>query len=240
MADETTTDSTQTTETQTQPEGSPSSDTTSQQIQASEGGSTLLTGGTDGGDQAGKPADADAGQGAEQTEADPRAAFYGAPEGDAGYELALPEGVEVDKSALEVITPIAKELNLSSEGLSKIASVYAEKVLPSVVERVNAELDQNITATRAAWATEAREQIGTDPTFDGKSYDDVLKVSAKTLDRFGGEEFRKYLDETGLGNHPAMLKVAYQIGKAISEDSFERGGATTTPKTSVEKFYGTT
>jgi hypothetical protein len=36
-----------------------------------------------------------------------------------------------------------------------------------------------------------------------------------------------------------MLKFAFLAGSAISEDTtFERGGSSTKPKTSVEKFYG--
>lgn len=250
MADVNTTDSTPTTETQTPAGVSPSSTTENQSTPPSEGeGGTLLTGGdnarsaSDGdtavgddgnsGDSAAAPDDTDA--------VDERASFYGAPEGDAGYELqGLPEGVEVDKEALDAVTPVAKELNLSSEGLSKIAGIYAEKVLPGVVERVNSQLHQDIAATHAEWATQAKQLVQEDPTFGGNPLPEVQGVAAKALDRFGGPEFRKFLDESGLGNHPAMLKFAYQAGSAISEDSFERGGSPVTPKSSVEKFYGTT
>lgn len=227
MAEENTIDSTPTTE-------APQADLPSSTTEApTADGGTLLT--KSGDDAAPDTPSADG-------EPDPRAAFYGAPEGDdAAYELAgLPEGIEIDAEALAAVSPIAKELNLSNEGLSKIAGVYAEKVLPSVVERVNNELQQNITATRADWATQSQEAIKSDPTFEGKGLDDVRKVSAKALDRFGGEKFREYLDETGLGDHPAMLKFAYQAGMQIAEDTtFERGGSATTPKSSVEKFYGT-
>ena len=230
MADVSTTDSTQTTEAVTPAVAQPSSTTEQASTSETTNGGTLLTGSD--------TTEQDSGDG----EPAAWAAFHGAPEADSAYELTgLPEGTEIDAASLAVITPIAKELNLSNEGLSKIAGVYAEHVLPSVVERVQSELENNITATRAEWETQAKEQLKTDPAFEGKSLDVVRAMSAKTLDRFGGKEFREYLDETGLGNHPAMLKMAYLVGTQIAEDTtFERGGANTTPKSSVEKFYGAT
>lgn len=226
MAEENTTDLTPTTGAPPETNPAEASSSTTETSPPETGGS-LLTGGEEGKTE-------------ETAEPDPRAAFYGAPEGDAAYEISgLPEGVEIDAEALAVVSPIAKELGLSNEGLSKIAGVYAEKVLPSVIDRVNTELQAGIVATRAEWAQQAMEAIKTDPVYEGKGLADVRKVAAKAIDRFGGEDFRKYLDETGLGDNPAMLRLAYGVGSQIAEDTtFERGGTTTTPKTSVEKFYG--
>lgn len=166
------------------------------------------------------------------------AELFGAPEG--AYELeGLPEGTTVDTKALEAIEPVARELGLSSKGLSKIAGVYAEKVLPQVVEGFSEELERNVVAQRAAWATEATELVKTDEIFGGRPLPEIQQVSAKALDRFGGADFRKFLDETGLGNHPAMLKFAYSAGSAISEDdTFERGNSAPKPKSRTEKYYG--
>lgn len=166
------------------------------------------------------------------------AKLFGAPEGD--YEVTgLPEGMAVDKVALEVFTPVAKELGLSNEGMSKVVSVYAEKVLPIVTQQVVDGIQQDVVATHAQWATETNEMLKTDAAFEGKKLSEVQQVAAKTLDRFGGPDFRSFLEETGIGNHPAMVKMAYLVGTAISEDTtFERGNTAPKPKTSVEKFYG--
>lgn len=243
MAEETTTDSSSTTPTPEAPapeavSPSPPSSTTQSETEAQPlaEGSTLLTGG--------QPAETETQTevepeqtAEEKAAADARAALFGAPEGD--YEVAgLPEGVEVDKDAVAALSPVAKELGLSNEGFSKIAQVYANQVLPKVTEQVTSAIQSDIAATHAQWATEATELVKTDPTFGGKPLTEVQQLSAKAIDRFGGEDFRTFLNETGLGNHPAMLKFAYQAGTAISEDtSFERGTSAPRPKTSVEKFY---
>jgi hypothetical protein len=167
-----------------------------------------------------------------------RAAFYGAPEGD--YEVKdLPEGMGIDQEALAAVTPVAKELNLSNEGFNKLTSLYATEILPKVQDKVVDGLQQDIAAKHAEWASQSMEMLQNDDMFKGLKLENVQQVAAKALDRFGGTEIREFLDQTGLGNHPAFLKAFFQIGTAISEDTtFERGGPATKPKSSVEKFYG--
>lgn len=164
--------------------------------------------------------------------------FHGAPEGD--YQLeGLPEGTVIDEEALAAISPIARELNLSNAGLSKIAGVYAETVLPKVVDNLTDGMQRDIAAQHAAWATETTDMVKTDAAFEGKTLKEVQQISAKTLDRFGGKDFRVFLENTGLGNHPAMVKFAYLAGQAISEDTtFERGNTPPKEKSRTEKYYG--
>lgn len=173
----------------------------------------------------------------QQTAADAKAALFGAPESD--YEITgLPEGMAIDTEALAQFSPLAKELGLSNEGMSKVAAAYAN-ILPKVTEGVVEGIQRDIAAQHATWATETLEAVKTDPAFAGKQLSEVQQTASKALDRFGGEAFRQYLNDTGLGNHPDMVKFAFLAGSAISEDTtFERGGVTTTPKSSVDKFYG--
>ena len=50
-------------------------------------------------------------------------------------------------------------------------------------------------------------------------YDVNLKTAKDALAKFGDEEAVKYLNETGLGNHPAMVKMLAKIGKGMLEDT---------------------
>ncbi len=166
------------------------------------------------------------------------AKLFGAPEGD--YEISgLPEGTVIDTEALAAFTPIAKELGLSNEGAAKIVGVYAEQILPKVAEQVVDGLQRDIAAQHAAWAGETLELVKDDAVFEGKPLADIQKIAAKALDRFGTPELREFLNTTGLGNYPGLMKFAYMAGSAISEDTtFERGGTAAKPRSTVEKFYG--
>lgn len=165
------------------------------------------------------------------------AELFGAPEGE--YEITgLPEGTVIDKAALAQFEPVAKELGLSNAGMSKVAAAYAD-MLPKLAEGFEADLQSRITAQQAEWASAAIEAVKTDPAFGGKPMSEVQQIAAKALDRFGGQEIREYLQQTGLGNNPAMVKFAFLAGSAISEDTtFERGGTIPTAKSRTEKYYG--
>jgi hypothetical protein len=48
-------------------------------------------------------------------------------------------------------------------------------------------------------------------------------VAKKALDAFGTTELRSLLNESGLGNHPEVIRFMFRAGKAISEDSMVTG-----------------
>ena len=187
----------------------------------------------------------------ETTEAATENPLFGAPEEGTDYTLkGLPKGVTIDSEALAAVAPVARELNLSNDGLSKLVGVYAETVLPRVTQQITDQVNTDVAALRSAWATDARaavlggtnaagETVTPDPIFGGKPLKDVQTVAARALDRFGGAEFREFIDANGLGNHPQMLRFAYQAGALIGEDTeLPRGGdPADKPKTREEKYY---
>jgi hypothetical protein len=192
-----------------------------------------------------------------------RAKLFGAPEGDAPYEITgLPEGMDIDKEALAAITPVARKLDLSNDGMSAIAQVYATDVLPGVAQRVVEGLNADALDKRKEWEGEARDLIagkgeplktlsGDKIDFGGRSLKEVQALAAKTLDKVAPAGFREWLDETGLGVHPQMIALAFSIGKdlvaedrelehADHADHGERGKGDANRKTgglSPSKFY---
>lgn len=195
------------------------------------------------GDGADKTADGDDKKADEAKDENP---LLGAPEGD--YTLTgLPEGTVIDTEALAALAPVAKEIGLSDAGMSKLAGVYAEKILPHVAEQIGADIATQAAAQAKAWDGETRLAIegdkanGTapDPAFDGKDFAAVRKDAARALDRLGTPELRQFLETSGLGNNPALVRFAYNAGKAIKEEGFDRGGTSSSePVTLQTALYG--
>lgn len=161
----------------------------------------------------------------------------GAPE---AYEIALPEGMVLDAEALEVAEPIFRELNLSNEAASKLAAAYPA-IAQKLTDRANQAVINEVVAQRAQWGKDALAdpEIGGSP----ETFDASKKQAAAGLDRLGfkaGHPFRTLLDETGLGNHPEMIRAWSRVGKAVSEDvEFHRTNAAgNEPKTIGQTFYG--
>lgn len=190
----------------------------------------------------------------QKAEREEREAMFGAPaEGEDYAVTGLPEGMEIDKGAVEALTPLARKLNLSNEGFSALAQVYANDVLPGVSKQIVDGINNDVVEQRKTWETETRNLIagkgdplktaaGEKIDFGGRSMKEVQALAAKTLDKIAPAGFRAWLDETGLGVHPQMIGLAFAVGKdLIAEDRdlepADHGGDGK-PKTSLRKSGG--
>lgn len=149
-----------------------------------------------------KPADGDA-------KPTPAALAFKAPEFDGMTDLGRSMW---NSQALETFTAAAKELGLSQENGQKLLGKLAPVLEAAQVEKYRADRD--------AWANESRG----DKEFGGDKLPENLAIAKKAIERFGGAELVKVLNETGYGDHPAVIRTFYRAGKAISEDKFVGGG----------------
>jgi len=150
----------------------------------------------------------------------------GAPE---KYEFKPAEGQELDTSALEQFEPIARELNLTNEQAQKMVDLYGTKIMP-MVQQQQAEAWQKTTEQWAA-DVKADKEIG------GDKLTANLSAAQRALEQFGDPELKEYLDSTGLGNHPALVKAFIKVGKAMSEDKVVTGGHESGGSDLISAFY---
>ena len=147
----------------------------------------------------------------------------GAPVVPEKYEFVMPEGVELDPAAAEEFSVLAKELKLDQATAQKVADIGA-KMAQKQAER-NAE-------TVKGWTTQSK----VDKEFGGDNLQQNLATAQKAIDTFGSKELKEMLTTSGLGNHPEIIRFAFNAGKAISEDGFMRSGSrTSTPDAPLEK-----
>lgn len=135
----------------------------------------------------------------------------GAPE---KYEFQAGEGVELDTEALKDFEPVARDLNLTNEQAQKLVDAYP-KILAGVQQR-QAEAWQ---AQTEQWASDVKA----DKEIGGDKLTANLSAAQRALDLFGTPELKEYLNTTGLGNHPDLVKAFVKIGKAMSEDGMVDG-----------------
>jgi len=137
-----------------------------------------------------------------------------APKAPEAYEFKAPEGRVFDSEVMASYSQVAKELNLSQESAQRLL----DAVGPKMAERQMAMIE----ATRNGWADNSKS----DREFGGEKLSENLGVAKKALDAFGTTELRTLLNETGLGNHPELIRFMFRAGKAISEDRMVSGSAT--------------
>ncbi|MBS8185774.1 peptidase [Klebsiella pneumoniae] len=144
------------------------------------------------------------------------------------YEFQAGEGVELDAEALKDFEPVARELNLTNEQAQKLVDAYP-KILAGVQQR---QAD--------AWQAQTEEWAATvkaDKEIGGDKLTANLGVAQRALDTFGTPELKEYLNGTGLGNHPELVKAFVKVGKAMSEDGVVTGKESG-QRSAAEVLYG--
>jgi len=137
----------------------------------------------------------------------------GAPE---KYELAPPEGFELEPETTAAFEGVARELNLTNDQANKLVPLGAQLVAKVQAQQAEAHQQQV-----AKWADEAKA----DKEYGGEKFDASLAVALKARDRFATPELKTLMDQTGLGNHPEMVRLFHRIGTAIADDSFVQAPA---------------
>jgi len=132
---------------------------------------------------------------------------------------------ELDPEVLTAFGDVAKELNLPQEA--------AQKVLDKVAPVIQAKQAKVIEQTKVEWANQSKS----DEEFGGESLTDNLDVAKASLDTFGTDALKSLLQETGLGNHPEVIRFMYRAGKAISEDSYVGNSEGAVGKSNVPKDF---
>ena len=155
----------------------------------------------------------------------------GAPEEYADF--TVPEGVVLDAEALAEATPILKEMGATQEQAQKLIDLQLKNTA-DVQEAVLQAQSKAWTDTLSEWK-DARE---TDTEYGKGNYDESIALARKGMRAFGEPALFQALEETGMGNHPELIRAFYRVGKAIGEDGINFGtGASEGGKTLADKLF---
>ena len=155
--------------------------------------------------------------GGKPTEETPK--VEGAPE---TYEaFAAPEGVELPTTVLDVFQGAARKLNLNQ----KQAQEFLNDLAP-VVAKQNSKI---ISETHQKAVTQWLKETKADTEFGGDNLDANLAIARRAMDpKIATPALRKLLDDSGLGNHPEVIRWMYRVGKNLAPDQKHISGATQT------------
>lgn len=128
------------------------------------------------------------------------------------YDFAVPEGMELDQDLAGKFSDVAKELGLNNDQANKVVGLYADQI-----QGMQSLQQEAWTKQVSDWEGELKS----DPDFGGAKFNENAEIAKIAVNKFGGDELKTALNETGLGNHPAVVKFMHKVGLAISEDTFE-------------------
>lgn len=146
-------------------------------------------------------------------------------------DFVPPEGVNIDAPVLTEFQSVARDLGLSQED----AQVIVDRLGPVVAKNNAVSVLSLARQASDAWIAAS----ATDTEFGGEKFAENAAVAKKTFDLFGTPELAKFLKDSGMGNHPEMVRWAYRIGKLIGPDDKFIGGqeALVRPKTAEEALW---
>ncbi|API59634.1 hypothetical protein BSL82_10150 [Tardibacter chloracetimidivorans] len=137
----------------------------------------------------------------------------GAPE--AYEDFTAPDGVTLDAEVLDEFKAFAKEHNLPQAEAQK----YVDTAIKLQEKWSQAQADA-IVEIRGDWLKSSQ----TDKEFGGDKLETSLATAKRGLEAYGSKELASFLDETGLGNHPEIIRLLVKAGATVSEDRFVAGG----------------
>lgn len=163
-----------------------------------------------------------------------RATFFnklGRPENPGGYGLVkpeLPEDMPYNEALEKEFREEAHKLGLSDQQAKGLFSWYHQNMT-----KANAEF----SAIRERNHKEAMETMQKEW---GNKFDENIELGRRAVNTFGGDELKQVLDESGLGDHPVMVKVFFNIAKKVGDDKLISGAPPKGDKTGLlDKIYPT-
>ena len=144
------------------------------------------------------------------------------------YEaVSLPENSLLSADTLAAFKQTAAQVNLPAESLQTWLS-YEENRLQSAAQ----EAEKNRRAEIENWARQTQETFGS-------QWQAEVSKAVRAADAFGGAPLRQLLEETGLGNHPVIVRTFHAVAQRICEDVTPGGAPSAqTDKTFTQALYG--
>lgn len=139
-------------------------------------------------------------------------------------DFELPDGMEMNAEALDEFKGIAKELGIKQEDAQRFVGLGA-KLVEAQAQKQAAEWQEKITE----WRKEVESAKGSK---------ELLVSATRAVKNFADDDVIEMLNTTGLGNHPAIVKMFAKIDKATGEDTFELGNEPEKELSLEERLFG--
>lgn len=135
---------------------------------------------------------------------------------DGKYELAMPDGVEVDQELLDALSPKFAAKKLTRAEAQELADEFIK------VQQKRGEGQVKAWGERVQkWADDAKA----DKDIGGDKWDTSVNDAKRAIAKLGTPALKEYLEASGGGNHPEIIRVLAKAGAMIKEDNPASGGA---------------
>lgn len=145
-------------------------------------------------------------------------------------DFSLPEGMDVDQEALGEFTKFAQEHGLSQEAAQSLIDSHV-----SNIEKFTEAQQERWSEIKESWSKEALADKELQSEEGGSEA--AVALAKTAVEKLGGGELQEALELTGAGNHPAVVKAFYKMGKAMAEDKMVFGGTASDTSSKAAKLF---
>lgn len=128
-------------------------------------------------------------------------------------EIKMEPGLELDGEKLTKVKTHFHRLGLSDSQARGVMEYY----MNTMNEGAKAQSTSQMTAVAGAQAALKQEW--------GDKYDANIDLAKAVVRKFGDEQFMQYIEGSGMGNNPQLIKMLAKVGGMIVEDTSKGGGA---------------
>jgi hypothetical protein len=130
----------------------------------------------------------------------------GRPERSDGYDLG-----EDDQGDLDNFKQFSHDIGLTQHQAENILNAYSD-----IQEQEAEQFQQNIKDLEVQTTIDLQREWG-------KNFDGNMDYAKRAYSQFASPELSQVLDNTGLGNHPEMIRAFSKIGQMLGEESLAVG-----------------
>lgn len=139
--------------------------------------------------------------------------------------FTLPEGISLDESRVGEFTNLLAELETSGKASHEAVQAFGQKAVEFHINEVRNAVEGITKIYQEAWdkqKTDWKEAFLKDPEIGGNRFQTTVDSALTFIRTHGGTpeqqaEFRALMETSGLGNHPVMIRMLANAGRAMQE-----------------------
>lgn len=160
----------------------------------------------------------------------------------------LPEGATLDEAKATEFNSLLAEMQTTTKAEQAFVQEFGQKLIERHISEVKETVDRLHESYQQAWRKQTddwKQAFISDPEIGGNRQETTVTAANDFISTYGGtpeqqKEFRALMETTGLGNHPAMIRI---LANAKNNAQFSApkpivGKPATEKLTTTQKFYG--
>ena len=155
--------------------------------------------------------------------------FFGKPEKYDYSGIELPENYCYDEALLNEFNELAGKYNLSQKSANELMSMAVK-----LTQLTGTNYSKTMAEQQRQQIENYKQNLLNDREIGGANFERTMRTANIAYSQFADNEVRNLLAQSGLNCHPKVVKMFYDIGKRMQNDSIYGVNIAATPKENRE------